>query len=341
MLTIKQKQQPISVDRSGNYNGMDLMKFLGAIMVFTMHILPFYGESPVEKYMNYALKNYLFRVAVPFYFASAGYFLFRKMPLYEPDTALVKNYCFRMLRLFALWQLLLFLGGTGHLWYLRETAVAVAIVAFCLHKKIRFRNVWLLASLLYLIGMLGQNYYGLAAPLREIPQIQSAWKFYQDCFTTTRNGLFMGFLFVLMGVFFAHYEISLKPRTAFVGLTASMMLMFGEAVAVKYLDWPVDYNMYIFLVPAVFFLVCFCLGVQLKDRPIYKRLRVISTVVYFCHMFTGVVVQEIIWKVDDLLGMYISRYMYILCLIGTLAFAAWIEWLTRREKFKWLNWFLS
>lgn len=341
MLTIKEKQQPLSADRSVSCNGIDLMKFLGAIMVFTMHILPFYGESPMEKYMNYALKNYLFRLAVPFYFVSAGFFLFRKMHSSRPDPILVRDYCFRMLRLFALWQLLLFLGGTGHLWYLRETAVAVAIVGFCLYKGMRFRNIWILASVLYLIGMMGQNYYGLTAPLREIPVINSAWLFYQDYFTTTRNGLFMGFLFVLMGVLFAHYEIPMKTRTSFIGLAVSMILMFGEAVIIKYFDLPVDYNMYIFLVPAVFFLFSFCLTLQLKDRPIYRRLRLMSTVIYFCHMFIGLVVQWIILAIDGTLGTNMAKFLYIFCLLGTIAFAFGVEKLSRREKFKWIHWFFS
>ena len=125
----KEQRQLTPIKEQKNYNGIDLVKFLCAIMVFIIHIPPYQGEvSGLAKYVNFGLQHLVCRVAVPFYFISTGFFLFKKMPLYELDKERIKSYCFKMLRLLGTWHVLLFIGGTGHLWYLGATVIAIILL---------------------------------------------------------------------------------------------------------------------------------------------------------------------------------------------------------------------
>ena len=196
-----------------NYNGIDLIKFICAIMVFIIHIPPFQGEtSPLMGYMNFGLQHFICRLAVPFYFVSSGFFLFRKMPLYEPNIEIIKDYCFKILRLLGIWTVLLFIGGAWHLWYLGAAVVAIILLSFCFHFRINLKYICAVAILLYIIGLLGDSYYGFAAPLADFTLFKYIFKGYEMAFSTTRNGVFMGFVFVLMGALFSQGKIKIKTK---------------------------------------------------------------------------------------------------------------------------------
>ena len=62
-----------------NYNAIDLGKFICAILVVTIHVKPFGANgSEVFTFLNLFLKQYIARIAVPFFFITSGFLLFRK-----------------------------------------------------------------------------------------------------------------------------------------------------------------------------------------------------------------------------------------------------------------------
>jgi serine/alanine racemase len=311
-------------------------------MVFIIHIPPFQGEvSGLARYVNFGLQHYLCRLAVPFYFVSSGFFLFKKMPLYDLNTEEIKRYCFKLFRLIGTWYVLLFCGGTYHLWYLGATVVAVILLSFCSHFRIKYKYICLLACILYVIGMLGDSYYGLIAPIENFPVFNYILKGYDFAFSTTRNGVFMGFIFVLMGAGFSYYKIKLKPYTALIGFAISVLCLFAEVFLLKYNDIPIEYNMYVFLLPATFFLFSFAYTVQLKDHVIYKHLRNIGALIYFTHILVNTFVSLAIRVIDKYLDISLIQYQFLLSLLFTLVFAICVEWLSGKDKFKWINMFLS
>ena len=56
------------------YPSLDLMKFICSILVVMIHITPF-GEY---EFLNFAIHNYVARIAVPYFFVTSGFLLFRK-----------------------------------------------------------------------------------------------------------------------------------------------------------------------------------------------------------------------------------------------------------------------
>ena len=325
-----------------NYNGIDLIKFLCAIMVFIIHIPPFQGEvSEFAKDVNFGLQHVACRVAVPFYFVSSGFFLFKKMPVNKLDNEIIKTYCFKILRLLGVWHILLFVGGTGHLWYLGATVIAIILLSLCFHSRIKLGYIYVIACVLYLIGLFGDSYYGIIAPLQNITIFNLIFKGYKFAFSTTRNGVFMGFVFILMGATFFHRKIILRTRTALMGFVVSMLCLFFEVFLLKYNEIPIEYNMYVFLLPATFFLFSFAASIELKDRFIYKHLRNIGMVIYFSHLLVNKLTLLAVSFVDKYCSIGMVRYQFVLSLLFTLLIAIFTDWLSHKDRFKWVNWILA
>lgn len=58
-----------------NYNAVDLIMLMCAILVVAIHIAPFGTDSTgVLAGLNWVFQSYLARIAVPFFFIASGYF---------------------------------------------------------------------------------------------------------------------------------------------------------------------------------------------------------------------------------------------------------------------------
>lgn len=323
-----------------NYNGIDLIKFLCSFLVFCIHVPYFQDEAThLQEFTNFLLRHTVARLAVPFYFVCSGYFLFRKMPLHDLDVGGIKNYCYKILRLFATWSILLFTGGTYHLWYLRATVVAVVFISLLLYRRISLRSLFLLTLALYGFGLLGDAYSFLAEPLIAHRLFGLPFRIYGIFYVSTRNGLFMGTIFVLMGAAFAHSKISLSPGKSLLGLILSVFLLVVEEFFLRYRDVPPG-NLFIFLLPAVYFLFSFGIQWKLPDSPIYPRLRAAGLWLYFIHVFVSHIFTISADKLEELLGLQIAPYRFLLTLTSTVILSFGLEALSRRERFKWLNWLI-
>ena len=211
------------------FNGLDVMKFICAVLVVMIHITPIpdYSDNiTASDYINFIIQHGVCRVAVPFYFTTSGFLLFRRMNLSSPDNNLIKSYCFKILRLFGTWVFLLFIGGNEHLWYLGALVLAVFILSkLFVIKGFRIRYLICIALFLYMIGLLGTSWYGL---INHVPIGKGLMDGYLSVFSTTRNGVFFGLVYVLMGALFAHKKIIINFKFAVLGLIASLICLFAE-----------------------------------------------------------------------------------------------------------------
>ncbi len=328
------------------YPLVDLIKYICSLLVVSIHIAPlssYFDTIAITKYLNYGIQNYVARIGVPFYFAAAGFFLFRKIKFDEFDESITRNYILKLLRLLGTWIVLLFVGGTGHLWYMSGLVIAVCFLSILLYKKVSLNKMVMIALPLYVIGLLGDPYYGLLQPLQKYKVIDYATKAYFKVFRTTRNGLFMGFPFLLIGGVVEKKKISIKPRSAFLGFLLSMIALFCEAFLIKFWDLPKDVNMYIFLIPAVFFLLVFAVNLPTKPRKIYKKLRNVGIIVYFSHLFiySGIVLG---WKVvDRLFGIKINNSLlnYLLTITLATALGFIVDALSKKKNLSFLKYLYS
>ena len=110
---------------------------------------------------------------------------------------------------------------------------------------------------------------------------------------------------------------------------------------IYFFDHLKDYNMYIFLLPATFFLFCLASNLNLKDRPLYTKLRSLSLLIYFLHMLAWRVVLIGNTAIDKFLGIDISDFIFIETMILVIAASVLIEYLSHKRGFGWLKYLYS
>ncbi|MCD8049734.1 MAG: acyltransferase, partial [Clostridia bacterium] len=313
---------------------------------------------------NYIFRNYIARLAVPFFFVAGGYFCFRKTSYEKFDYKVPLSYAFRMLKMYFIWIGIymvpilysvsknekgflrgligaahtILLGNYSHLWYLYASAVAVILVTFSIWRNIKIEKIAAIGGILYIIGLLGDAYFGLLRPLSGTP-VWAILKLYQKVFTTTRNGFFDGFLFVGIGALFAYKKIAIAKVTAVVGFAISMCLMLVEAFIVEYFDLAGDHNMYIFLVSAVFFLFYIVAHIEIEGNNLTRKLRTYSSLIYLSHQWINFPVLAVIEKViEKIIGaehyQMHSLLSFILVFAGALLTAIVITELQKCRGFK-------
>ena len=341
-LLIKKSCSDYPVDYQ--FNGIDIVKFICAFLVCAIHIQPFNVELlGVEKlsYLNFGLQQYLCRIAVPFYFTASGFLLFRKTEFINLNESRIKSYCFKILRLLGTWTLLLFVGGSAQLWYLGALVLAVIILNVLIKKNISMRWIVLISIILYIIGLLGDSYYGFIEPLKNyfIPKLFIVG--YETVFTTTRNGIFFGLIFVLLGAVFAQKRIVINDILAVIGLFISLIMMLFEVYLLKRYSHPKDFNMVLSLLPVIFFLFYFATHLNLKNHSIYRSLRVIGMIVFFTHLFVNYFVALSIEIAKNKLGIDLSSFQFIITIFFTTILAVLVERLSKTNRFQWLKYLFS
>ena len=323
------------------FNGIDLVKFICILLICTIHINPI-TITPLEfNIKNFFIQNGICRIAVPFYFIASGFLLFRKMESNNLDDKRIKEYCFRILRLMGTWTFLLFVGGSGQLWFFGALVLAIIIISFLIKKGISLKVIFLLSFLAFTIGIFGTSYYGFLEPLKKYSISRLIIVGYDTIFVTTRNGIFFGLIFVLIGLLFAKKQIHLNKYVAIIGLIISIFLMYIEIYFLKFHSHPKKFDMYISLLPASFFLFYIASHINLKDRPIYSELRIIGIFIFFIHLFIHYFVELFTRILYNRNIVDITNLQYIITMIITVILAIFIEKLSKKEKFSWLKYLYS
>lgn len=326
------------------YPAIDIIKYICMLLIVSGHIPPFWSFNerfPITKDLEYYWRNYLARIAVPFFFAAAGFFLFGKIDFDKFDASIPEKYVLKLLRLLGIWTILLFVGHNVHLWYIGALVVAVSLSSILLYKGVSLKKMLIIASVLYLIGLLGNPYYRLLISLQDNKIIHHAIKSYFKLFETTRNGFFMGFPFLLIGALVAKKKISIKARYAFGGFLISMIVLFFEAFLIR--SWNIsksrDVDMYLFLIPATLFLLLFAVNVPVNEKRNYCRLRIVIKIVFFSHLFVNHWLSYV-WKAINLIfgvDIFNSLLNYLLVIIIATALGVAIDKLSKKKGFSFLR----
>ena len=90
------------------YNSIDLFRFICAIFVVMIHVNPFgnANRNIIFKYLDFGITQYLSRLAVPFFFITSGFFLYRKTVYSSFSFNNSKKYIRRILKLYILWSII-------------------------------------------------------------------------------------------------------------------------------------------------------------------------------------------------------------------------------------------
>lgn len=272
------------------FNGIDCMKLIMAVFVVAIHTAP---QSVIRYPYVPSLLESVYSLAVPFFFTASGFLLFNNLgddtPKREKLRRLTK-YIRKAVRLYLIWTTIylpftvygLYLDNVGfvksvaiflrnivfigenylswHLWFLLAMIVAGGLIYLMVLLDWKSLSMYIVAILLFVIGF-GLDYLH-SLGFAEI---------YYKIFDTTRNGLFQGFPFIMVGIFIAQGNIVSKQYQVILFILSLVIYMCG----VKLMALLVIYSLFSMVISMAF-----------KKRPdnLYANIRLTSTVVYFTHM---------------------------------------------------------
>ena len=252
----------------------DAFKWLAAFLVVAIHTSPLESIWP---YGDFLLTRIIARLAVPFFFMLTGYFTVqvkktekKLLLLYLGVTCLylpVQIYKYMGGETFTAGRILkdIFFDGTFyHLWYLPACMLGLALMTLFL--KCGKENAVAISILLYVIGLLGDSYFGL---VRLGPVLSKVYDGMFTCFSYTRNGIFMAPLFLLLGRLFREQEKKgkLNKEKELILFLCSFVLMIQEAWLLHNTDWQKHDSMYLFLPLCSYHLFAFLRCVNERDLP--------------------------------------------------------------------------
>lgn len=264
-----------------NRAALDRARLAAAVLVVCNHTSPLSSFTAAG---DFFLTRVLARLAVPLFLMISGYFLERSgwrsarrllkktMVLYAAAAAL-----YLPLNLYAgqvtpdFFRKLVTDGTLYHLWYFPALLLGVPIAKGL--RRLGLRAGLAAAGALYLIGLGGDSYYGLAMRL---PGAENLYGAVFQVFTYTRNGLLYVPLFLLLGA----AGLRLSRRAAALGTLAGLALMTAEAFRLRSLGVQRHDSMYLAL-PLV--MVCLFAWLLEENGGRRRELRQLSALVYLLH----------------------------------------------------------
>lgn len=340
------------------YYGLDVMKTVMAFLVIAIHRSPFGAGL-----LTFTVQNIFGRLAVPFFFAAAGFLFFR--PAQDggkKSNAEFFRYIKRLVILYAVWTLFYMPAAAYrfdfetyglfkfilnyakrsllevsiiHLWYLLALIVAVCVV-FALSKKLGYGTVFLVSAVFYALYLLTTEFESIALNAPPVTLFKKA----VDLFPVAgiKNGIFIGFVFVALGAFVANRKIKMQRLGIWSLLFAGISLVAAEALLRRYLGQTEYLNVAVFHVPATCLLLLAASQAQLKERRIYLALRQTNSLIYFSHlliitewynlMFAGTALEQL---------SKVPLFFFAFTLCYTLAFSFAVVWLEKKKSFRFLK----
>lgn len=276
-----------------NFNNIDFIKVCMSILVVATHTDLF---SIIEKENIRELIIAALAFKVPFFFTASGFLIYYKVvnASYIEKMDRLRFWIKKTLRLYVLWTMVylpftiyglwnsdyglvksifvfirnvVFVGQnylSWPLWYLLGTLVAGIILYVLFKYKVKSSFLYILAICMALLGVLIDYCHE--------HQIMNLYidKYY-SVFQTTRNGLFQGFPYIVIGMFIAEYGLVRLNILYCIFIPNFVLHMFG----VKFATFIMIYALFSIIIQHDF-----------KDRKdnLYLNFRLTNTVVYFTHM---------------------------------------------------------
>jgi len=182
---------------------MDKFRIIAAILIIAIHIFPF---ASINETLDFVFTHVICRIGVPFFFMITGYFVLPKA--IEDKRKLIK-YTLKIVKIYAICILIylpiniyarqlqnltileiiknICINGTFyHLWYFPAIILGIWVTYFLvkhLNKTLSLISI----TILYIIGIFGDSYFGISKQITIISKIYDAIFIVADY---TRNGLF-------------------------------------------------------------------------------------------------------------------------------------------------------
>ncbi|HBA47260.1 MAG TPA: hypothetical protein DCZ91_05580, partial [Lachnospiraceae bacterium] len=297
-----------------NYGGLDIFRFCAALLVIAIHTSPL---TSISEGADFFLTRVLARIAVPFFLMVTGQFVAAgflnpsvrttaRLHKFLQKTMLLYVFCILLYLPVGIYaghytemtvgsalRMVIFDGTFYHLWYFPACILGIFLVEL-MSRFLGLRGMTVVSAVLYIIGLFGDSYYGLA---QKVPALETAYEALFQVFSYTRNGLFMAPVFLVMGMWMAagaegngKSGLSGSPAFCLGGLAVSFAAMTGEAFTLRHFELQRHDSMYFALIPVMFFLYKCLLYPQ---TPSKKEFRTAASWIYILHPAVIVAVRGI------------------------------------------------
>ena len=329
------------------YGGIDHFRMIAAFLVVAIHIAPLsYWNENIDYLITYCLG----RVAVPFFFMITGYFVIApyikngfatKRKIYR---YLIKNgvmylgatILYMPINLYAgnfridFWDIIkmLIMDSTFyHLWYFPAMIIGCIIIIGLCKKSVAGAALFSMA--MYVIGLLGDSYYGFTS---KVPILVAIFNVVFSISSYTRNGVFFAPAFLVLGTFIALQKGHYRIKDCVVGVSVSVLFMLLEGYITYSIGWQKHNSMYIFLLPTMYFLFHLLLLVQTKAAV---WMRDFSGMIYVIHPAIIILLRGIAKYTRSTTVLIKNTFIQYICVILlSVAVATVCSFIIRKRKLK-------
>ncbi len=314
---------------------LDHLRLIMAICIVAIHTYPLVNFHVL---LDYGITRVLFRVCVPVFFMITGYYCLsegiderKRLISYTKKISMlyllsvliylpinIINGHLASLTLVGIVKELFITGTMYHLWYFPALLLGLWFLYF-LFKRFPSKAIFPIVTFLYLLGLLGDSYYGLSL---KMPPLSFFYQGVFKVFDYARNGLFYAPLFLYLGVVVRKRRCLLKKKTHLVSLLLSLLFLLLEGMFLLFLGFPKHNSMYVYLPLASYFLFTYFLQYGEGEN---RRIRKWALWIYILHPLSILLIN----KGGHLLNFPIEKYNllnFFLVLILTFIFVFLLEW---------------
>ena len=302
------------------------MKFVMAIIVIAIHTHP---ECSFQSSIVKGVFEAVYSIAVPFFFMASGFLLFRKvsLPLDSEGEKRIKKYLKKIVKLYLIWTAIylpltmygffmdgmpllksvvvfirnILLVGENYmswpLWYLLALIVGIGIIYGLLRLRVSKNWIVIIGILMAIIGV-SLDY------CKDNSIMQSITDLYFPLFQKTRNGFFVGYLYLSLGMFCS----KLRKVSIWTILPIFLIGFIG-----MYKDIPLSNALVVYAL----FVVSISFQSDSLSNCNSQVYRSLSSIIYYCHM---ICVASLVWCYGFKLGFLLFAISTIFSVITGFVF---------------------
>ncbi|MEG0546556.1 MAG: acyltransferase [Oscillospiraceae bacterium] len=291
-----------SLTKTGRNCSIDIFRYICAVMVVALHTQPM---EDFNETIGYIFSEVIPRIAVPFFFAVAGYFYIGSM--LSGKNTFVKHVK-RLIIVYLSWSAIylpffiisavkkqipimtfikellvsLFVSGISYqLWFFPALIYAVCITTLIFKLK-RIKILLPLTILLYIIGCLGVSYYKIG---NQIPVLSILFNL--TFFARIRALFLMGLPFFSMGYLlylFKEKFAKYSNKKMFVILAIAIMAFIAEIFIVNFFHFEKGIEITFALYPLTYIVLAILINNPMQRySKISHTARVVANFTYYAH----------------------------------------------------------
>jgi Predicted acyltransferases len=330
-----------------NYKNLDFIKYICSVIIIIVHMKPFFN---ISQPLHFVFNNVLGRFCVPFFFLLAGYFIASK----EKDNKnYIDKYIKSTVKVYVVWGIiyipivigfgidnwsiiteyatnfginvshiiplllvlspiifilsLITIGPFYHLWYFPALILALVLLKKW-KEKFRIKSLLIISFVLLLFGAT-ETYYGIFPDF-----IKNLLSYYFDTFITTRNFLFFGLFYVVLGYFMGQRK-QIKIKHSFLKFVLFLVLLFIEGLFLQNIV-RLNSNIMLLSIPVTYYLFNFTVLTNMNFPTKLKySFRDLSKYYYLTHALVIYITSKIVQILNIKIMSLFEVFVYIIIVI--------------------------